>query len=52
LALRGNVEETPEAIALALMNNLAYALGQRPVWRCGYYVGTFGEYDMNAVRDG
>jgi REP element-mobilizing transposase RayT len=52
LALRGNVEETPEAIALTFMNNLAYAHGQRPVWRCGYYVGTFGEYDTNAVRDG
>jgi REP element-mobilizing transposase RayT len=50
LALRGNIEETPETIALAFLNNLAYALGQQPVWCFGYYVGTFGEYDMNAVR--
>ena len=33
------------------MNNLAYALGQLPVWKFGYYVGTCGEYDMNAVRE-
>lgn len=50
LALRGNLEESPEMIALAFMNNLAYTFGQQPVWRYGYYVGTFGEYDMNAVR--
>ena len=50
LALRGNIEEAPEAIALAFMNNLAYALGQQPVWRYGYYAGTCGEYDMNAIR--
>jgi REP element-mobilizing transposase RayT len=40
LALRGNIEESPEEIALALMNNLAYALGQNPIWRPSYYVGT------------
>jgi hypothetical protein len=50
LALRGNIEHAPETIALSFMNNLADALGQKPVWQCGYYVGTFGEYDMNAVR--
>jgi REP element-mobilizing transposase RayT len=52
LALRGNVAESPEAIALSFMNNLAYVLRQQPVWRFGYYAGTFGEYDMNAVRGG
>jgi REP element-mobilizing transposase RayT len=51
MALRGNIEETPESIALGFMNNLAYALGQRPVWQFGYYVGSCGEYVMNAVRD-
>jgi len=50
LALRGNVEETPEAIALGFMNNIAFAFGQQPVLRPSYYVGTFGEYDMGAVR--
>jgi REP element-mobilizing transposase RayT len=50
LALRGNIEHSPEQIALAMMNNLAYAMGQKPIWQPGYYAGTFGEYDMNAVR--
>jgi REP element-mobilizing transposase RayT len=49
-ALRGNVENSPEEIALAFMNNLAYALGQSEIWRPSYYAGTFGEYDMGAVR--
>jgi REP element-mobilizing transposase RayT len=48
--LRGNIEQSPEEIALAFLNNLAYALGQNAIWQCGYYAGTFGEYEMNAVR--
>jgi REP element-mobilizing transposase RayT len=50
LALRGNIEHSPEQIALAFQNNLAHTLGQMRVWQGTYYVGTFGEYDMNAVR--
>lgn len=51
MALRGNLEHAPEEIALSFMNNLAYAAGQKPLWQFGYYIGSFGEYDMNAVRD-
>jgi len=50
VSLRGNIEHSPEQIALAFQNNLAYTLGQVQVWQATYYVGTFGEYDMNAVR--
>ncbi len=50
ITLRGNVEESPETIALGFMNNIAFAFGQQPVLRPSYYVGTFGEYDMGAVR--
>src|ERR1043166_1677929 len=50
IALRGTLEHSPETIALAFLNNLAFALGQRAVWQAGYYVGTFGEYSMAAVR--
>jgi REP element-mobilizing transposase RayT len=49
-SLRGNLEHSPEEIALAFQNNLAYCLAKCRVWRETYYVGTFGEYDMNAVR--
>jgi REP element-mobilizing transposase RayT len=50
IALRGNIEHSPQEIALAFQNNLAYALGQVRAWRHPYYAGTFGEYDMRAVR--
>jgi REP element-mobilizing transposase RayT len=50
LAIRGNVAQSPEDIALSFLNNLAYVLGQRPWWEAGYYAGTFGEYGMGAVR--
>jgi REP element-mobilizing transposase RayT len=50
MALRGAVAQTPEEIALSFLNNLAYVLDQRPWWQAGYYVGTFGEYGMAAVR--
>ncbi len=50
LALRGNIEQSPQEIALAFQNNLAFALGQNAVWSHKYYAGTFGEYDMQAIR--
>ncbi|MBI2193026.1 MAG: transposase [Planctomycetes bacterium] len=50
LGLRGNPEHSPEEIALAFQNNLAYALGQNAVWSYNYYAGTFSEYDMAAIR--
>lgn len=50
LAIRGTIDHSPEEIALAFQNNLAYALRQVYVWQPTYYVGTFGEYDMTAVR--
>ncbi len=50
LAVRGAVAQSPEEIALAFLNNLAYVLGQRRWWEAGYYAGTFGEYGMAAVR--
>lgn len=50
MAVRGDIELSPEDIALAFMSNLAHSLGQNAIWQFGYYVGTFGEYDMYAVR--
>jgi REP element-mobilizing transposase RayT len=49
-SLRGNIAHCPEEVALAFLNNLAFALGQKRVWEPCYYLGTFGEYDMGAVR--
>ena len=50
LSLGCGVAESPGNVALAYMNNLAYAQGMRPVFQFGYYAGTFGEYDFGALR--
>ena len=49
-ALRGNIPHSPEEVALKFLNNVAYVLGQRMIWEPCYYAGTFGSYNMNAVR--
>jgi len=50
VSLRGSIQHGPREIALAFQNNLAYALGQVRIWADTFYVGTFGEYDMRAIR--
>lgn len=49
MALRGNIEHSPEEIALVFQNGLARAAGCR-VWQDGFYVGTFSEYDLHVIR--
>lgn len=49
IALRGNIERSPEGIALEFQNGLARAAGCR-VWQDGFYVGTFSEYDLDVIR--
>ncbi len=50
LALGCSINDAPQAVALAFLNNLSYAQGMRPVYQAGYYAGTYGEYDLGAVR--
>lgn len=50
VALRPNIERSPEDTALSYMNNLGHLLGVKALWQPSYYVGTFGEYDMNALN--
>ncbi len=38
-------------IAFCYQNNLAHLLRLGHVWSTGFYVGTFGEYSMQAVRN-
>ena len=49
IALRGNIEQSPAEIGRCFQNNLAYVVEDR-LWMDGFYVGTFGEYNMDAVR--
>ncbi len=52
LGVIGTADKSPEEIVLSFQNNLAFACGQVPIWRESYYVGTSGEYNMNALRAG
>ena len=49
LAIGCNLAESPAEVALSYMNNLAYACGKKRVFAFGFYVGTFGEYDLGVT---
>jgi hypothetical protein len=49
LTLGCNVQESPADVALSYMNNLAYACGMKQAFAFGFYVGTFGEYDLGVT---
>jgi REP element-mobilizing transposase RayT len=49
LTLGCNVSESPAEVALSYMNNLAYACDLKRVFAFGFYVGTFGEYDLGVT---
>jgi len=44
------IDKSPLAVGLGYLNNIAYAHGMAPLFQFGFYAGTFGPYDMNAVR--
>lgn len=48
-ALGCHMHESPESVALHYMNRIACALGY-DLFQYGYYVGTFGEYDIRTMR--
>ena len=50
IALGCGVNDAPSRVALCYMNALAHSQGSVPVYQCGYYAGTFGEYSMEAIR--
>lgn len=50
-AIRGQPSESPLEIVHSYQNNLAYMTQQGRIWGTGFYVGTFGEYSMQAVRN-
>jgi hypothetical protein len=45
-----DVANAPRGVALSLLNNLAYAQGMTAAYEFSYYVGTFGNYDRDAIR--
>lgn len=50
IGMRGNIAESPSDIALSILNNTAYRIRRSAFWQAGFYVGSFSEYDLNAVR--
>jgi REP element-mobilizing transposase RayT len=42
--------ESPESVALLLMNRVAAVYDSKPWLKFSYYVGTFGGYDRGAIR--
>ena len=50
MALGCAVDESPRDVALGYMNNLAFAQGMTRIYQYGCYVGTFGKYDLGAIR--
>jgi REP element-mobilizing transposase RayT len=52
LTMRCSPDSAPEEVALKYLNNMAYSQDMQRVFQFGYYVGTIGPYDMDAVRRG
>jgi REP element-mobilizing transposase RayT len=50
LAIGCNVDESPQQVALSYLNNLAYTQEMKAAYQHGAYLGTFGEYDLGAIR--
>jgi REP element-mobilizing transposase RayT len=48
--LRAPPESSPIDLVYCYQNNLAYLERLGRVWSSGYYVGTFGDYSMQAIR--
>ena len=51
ILLAARMTDSPESIALSLMNNLAFSQGMKPMFRFSYYVGGFGHFDRGAIRN-
>lgn len=50
VALRGDIQHSPDEIALGILNGLSGLLQRGRIWNESYYVGTFSEYDMGVIR--
>lgn len=50
MTLRLSYDLSPGELAVSCMNNVAYFHGMLRLFKSGFYAGTIGAYDMNAVR--
>jgi len=49
ILLGAAVTESPQSVALSIMNNIAYVYEMTPILKFSFYVGTFGGYDRGVV---
>ena len=50
LLLGIRLEESPLSVGLSYLNNIAYVYGMQPILQHGFFVGTFGEYNLSAIQ--
>lgn len=51
LLLRGKLDQSPANIVASFQNGIADAFGGVRIWQDSFYVGSVGEYNMNAIRN-
>jgi len=44
------ITESPSSVAITYLNSLAKVYGMKAVFEFGFFVGTFGPYDLDAIR--
>jgi len=49
MTLGCGMDDSPQAVALSFMNNLAFTYGMKAILKFGFYVGTFGTFDLGAI---
>ncbi|MFO0087757.1 MAG: hypothetical protein ACK52L_17970 [Pirellula sp.] len=50
VALGCGFDESPDSIALSMMNNVAWVYEMKPILQFSSFVGTFGEYDHRVIQ--
>ena len=49
ILIGAGIDDSPERVSLALMNNIAFSQALKPVLRYSYYAGTFGNFDRGVI---
>lgn len=50
LAIGCPIDDSPSAVVLSMMNNIAWVYGMKPVLQYSAFIATFGEYDHRAIE--
>ena len=49
MTLGCGMDDSPQDVALCFLNNLAFNYDMKAIFKFGYYVGTFGSFDLGAI---